>query len=232
MRPGARKQYAAAVSCSPMGYMFGGVKMVFWLTGKPPLAWHQCMASVHGNFTVGWLLQEMEIYKDPQWIFELNSLTPQWDPQSEDRYQAPLLSTPQQRSMQYFLHFQCHSTHHAVYNPVTLLGGKNLLMILSTALCGQKDVRRKEHEQTQRWYKKEKKGNRDSKSKAKSINFTGETRTKCRRISQTRFATQRICLFKKFALFASTNKVANTWTKLISTFARISEFELNYTNSG
>ena len=59
--------------------------------------------------------------------------------------------------MQYFLHFQCHSTNHAVYNSVTLLGGKNLQIILRTALCSQKDVRRKEHEQTQRWYKKGKK---------------------------------------------------------------------------
>ena len=38
----------AAISCSPNGYRLGGAGLVFWLTGKPRCAWHQCMASVHG----------------------------------------------------------------------------------------------------------------------------------------------------------------------------------------
>ena len=38
-RPDRGVQKIAAVSCSPVGYRLGGVKMGFWLTGKLGRAW-------------------------------------------------------------------------------------------------------------------------------------------------------------------------------------------------
>ena len=36
----------AAVSCSPVAYMLGGVKMGLGSTGKPRRAWHRCMGGI------------------------------------------------------------------------------------------------------------------------------------------------------------------------------------------